>query len=92
MSRATELLSRHALLWIIAVGALLRFSTIGIQDFWLDEIVTVQEIGQAPIDILKQVKSADSNPALTRSSRAAGSGSSAAASGACARCRRCSAR
>ena len=64
MSRATELLSRHALLWIIAVGALLRFSTIGIQDFWLDEIVTVQEIGQKPIDILKQVNAADSNPAL----------------------------
>jgi mannosyltransferase len=64
MSRATELLSRHALLWIIAVGALLRFSTIGIQDFWIDEIVTVQEIGQKPIDILKQVNAADSNPAL----------------------------
>ena len=64
MSRATELLSRHALLWIIAVGALLRFSTIGIQDFWLDEIVTVQEIGQGPIDILRQVNAADSNPAV----------------------------
>jgi mannosyltransferase len=64
MSRATELLSRHALLWIIAVGALLRFSTIGIQDFWLDEIVTVQEIGLPPIDILKQVNAADSNPVL----------------------------
>jgi mannosyltransferase len=64
MSRAIELLSRHALLWIIAVGALLRFSTIGIQDFWFDEIVNVQEIGQGPVDILRQVNSVDSNPAL----------------------------
>jgi uncharacterized membrane protein len=64
MSSATELLSRHALLWIIAVGALLRFSTLGVQDFWLDEIVTVQEVGQKPVDILKQVNAADSNPVL----------------------------
>ena len=64
MSRATELLSRHALLWIIAVGAVLRFSTIGIQDFWLDEVITVQEIQQGPADILRQVNAADSNPML----------------------------
>src|SRR5688500_5449774 len=64
MSRATELFSRHALLWIIAVGAVLRFSTIGIQDFWLDEVITVQEIQQGPADILRQVNAADSNPML----------------------------
>ena len=64
MSRATELFSRHALLWILAVGAVLRLSTIGIQDYWLDEIVTVSEIGQRPLDILEQVNAVDSNPVL----------------------------
>src|SRR5688572_21542706 len=62
MSRATELLSRHALLWIIALGAALRFSTLGVQDFWFDEIVTVREISLAPFDLLKQIHAAEYNP------------------------------
>ena len=56
--------SQHALLLIVGLGALLRFATLGVQGFWLDEQVTVSLIQQGPIDLLKSVQAGESNPAL----------------------------
>src|SRR5215211_1191285 len=64
MQRATGLFSRHALALLILLGGLVRFATLGAQDFWLDELVTVQVIGQGPIDLLKSVAAGESNPGL----------------------------
>lgn len=55
--------SRHALLLIVALGAAVRFGTLGTQDLWLDEIVTVEVIRQGPIDLLRAVQAGESNPA-----------------------------
>lgn len=40
-SRLAALLDRHALAAVIAAGALLRFATLSVQSFWLDEQVTL---------------------------------------------------
>ena len=54
--------SQHALLLIVGLGALLRFATLGVQGFWLDEQVTVSLIQQGPIDLLKSVQAGESKP------------------------------
>jgi 4-amino-4-deoxy-L-arabinose transferase-like glycosyltransferase len=53
-----------ALAWIVLGGALLRFATLGTQDFWLDEVVTLDVIQRGPLDLLKGVQEGESNPAL----------------------------
>ena len=45
LPRALELVSRHALFWIVVVGATVRFATLGAQGFWLDEAITLRQIG-----------------------------------------------
>ena len=64
LSTAGEFVTRHALLLIVLLGAALRFGTLGTQDFWLDEEVTLTLIGQSPLDLLKSVQLGESNPAL----------------------------
>jgi mannosyltransferase len=59
-----EFVARHALALIITLGAVLRFATLGVQDLWLDEDVTVNVISQGPFDLLKTVELTESNPAL----------------------------
>jgi hypothetical protein len=56
--------SAHALALIVALGAAIRFATIGSQGFWLDEHVTVGIVQQGPIDLLRAVVAGESNPSL----------------------------
>jgi uncharacterized membrane protein len=59
-----ELVTRHALLVIVVAGAVLRFATLGVQGFWLDEHVTLSVIQQGPLDLLRSVQLGESNPAV----------------------------
>jgi 4-amino-4-deoxy-L-arabinose transferase-like glycosyltransferase len=54
----------HALALIIGLGAVLRFATVGVQSFWLDEQVTVDLVQLGPLDLLKTIPMSESNPAL----------------------------
>jgi mannosyltransferase len=54
----------HGLALLTLLGAAIRFGTIGVQGFWLDEQVTVSLIQLGPIDLLRQVIASESNPAL----------------------------
>jgi mannosyltransferase len=57
--------SRHALLLIVALGAVLRFATLGTQSFWLDEHATLDVISSdGVIDLLRGVQAGESNPPL----------------------------
>ena len=64
LSAAGAFASRHALLLIVGLGGLLRFATLGVQGFWLDEEVTVNLIQQGPTDLLRSVEGGESNPAV----------------------------
>lgn len=64
MLGANGFFSRHALLLIIGLGAVLRFATLGAQDLWLDEVLTLKLIELGPIDLLRSVHAGESNPAL----------------------------
>lgn len=64
MPRARQFLERHALALIVALGALIRFATLGVQDLWFDEAVTRDLIRQGPGDLLASVQGGESNPAL----------------------------
>lgn len=56
--------SSHALALLIALGAVVRFATLGDQAFWLDEHVTVNLVQESPIDLLKTVIDTESNPSF----------------------------
>ena len=64
LEAGTAFVSRHALLLIIGLGGVLRFATLGVQGFWLDEQITVSLIQQGPIDLLQSVQETESNPAF----------------------------
>jgi len=64
VARVKAFATRHALLLLIALGAVIRFATIGSQGFWLDEQVTVTLIQQSPVDLLTSVNNGESNPSL----------------------------
>ncbi len=63
-ARAAKLVRGHPLLLIVCLGAVIRFATLGTQDFWLDEHATLIVIAQGPLDLLKAVQLGESNPAL----------------------------
>ncbi len=61
--------SRHALLLIVGLGAILRFATLDVQGFWLDEEATLNVIeghgsGEGLVDVLRSVQFSESNPPL----------------------------
>ena len=65
LQTAAGFASRHALLLIVALGAILRFATLGTQSFWLDEHATLDVISSSgAIDLLKGVQAGESNPPL----------------------------
>lgn len=63
-SRLAALLDRHALAAVIAAGALLRFATLSVQSFWLDEQVTLDLVQLPFLDLLERIPLSESNPDL----------------------------
>jgi mannosyltransferase len=61
-SGALENVSRHALLWIVVVGAIVRFATLGVQGFWLDEGITLGQIGLGLSDLLSALENSNNPP------------------------------
>lgn len=55
---------RLGLLVAVAIGALLRFSTLGVQNFWLDEAVTGGLVRLEPGDMLTTISALESTPPL----------------------------
>ena len=67
LESATGFASRHALLLIVGLGAVLRFATLDVQGFWLDEQATLDVIeghgeGSGLVDVLRSVQFGESNP------------------------------
>ena len=53
LAAAREFASRHALALIIALAALVRFATLGVPSYWLDEYLTVVRIRHGFVDMFK---------------------------------------
>src|SRR5688572_29011408 len=67
LDSARDFASRHALLLIVGLGALLRFATLDVQGFWLDEQATLDVIeghgnGDGFVEVLRSVQFGESNP------------------------------
>jgi mannosyltransferase len=56
--------ARHALLLIVALAALLRFATLGIPAFWLDESLTATETRDGFLTMLSAVRDVEVHPPL----------------------------
>ena len=63
LSDVLELAWRNALLWIVVVGATVRFATLGGQGFWIDEAATLYLI-RLPLDTLLTGIENGNNPPL----------------------------
>jgi 4-amino-4-deoxy-L-arabinose transferase-like glycosyltransferase len=59
-----DLASRHALLLIVAAGAIIRFATLGSQGFWIDEHLEINTLRQPASELLPTVMSSETNPPL----------------------------
>ena len=59
-----EFVSRHALLLIVAVGATIRFATLGSQGFWMDEHIQINTLQQPPSELLPTIMSSETTPPL----------------------------
>jgi hypothetical protein len=64
LSGARELASRHALLMIVALAAVVRFSTLGVPAYWQDEWVTITETDGGFGDIIDAVRDVEGGPPL----------------------------
>jgi hypothetical protein len=64
LSAARELVSRHALLLIVALAAVVRFSTLGVPAYWQDEWVTVTATDGGFGDIIDSVRDVEGGPPL----------------------------
>jgi mannosyltransferase len=64
LSAARELASRHALLLIVALAAVVRFATLGTQSFWLDEYLTVIHTQTSFGETLNALPTGEVNPPL----------------------------
>ena len=51
-----------ALIGLVAVAALLRFSTLGLQSFWYDEALTVRLVGMSLGEMLTRIPLDEANP------------------------------
>ncbi|MGH2993024.1 MAG: glycosyltransferase family 39 protein, partial [Solirubrobacterales bacterium] len=61
---AARLLSRHALLLVVGVGALVRFATLASQDYWLDEYQAIGIIQLDPGEIIDRTTGNNTSPPL----------------------------
>lgn len=57
-------MTRYALIAIVAAGGLVRFATLGSQDYWFDELFTLEVLGLDPGQILARISLTESNPPL----------------------------
>ena len=64
LAGAREFASRHALLLIVAVGATIRFATLGSQGFWIDEYVQTLTLRHPPSELLPTVMNSETQPVL----------------------------
>jgi mannosyltransferase len=64
LSVAREFASAHALALIVALAAVLRFATLGVPAYWLDEWVTVTETHGSFAAVLDSVHHAEGGPPL----------------------------
>jgi mannosyltransferase len=64
LSAAREFASRHALLLIVALAAVVRFATIGVPAYWLDETVTLTDTAGSFGDIIDAVRHVEGGPPL----------------------------
>ena len=49
---------------LTALGAILRFATLGHQSFWIDEIITVELVSKPLVEMLRAIPGAESTPPL----------------------------
>ena len=61
---AARFLSRHALLLVVGIGALVRFATLASQDYWFDEYLSVGIIQLGPGEIIDRTIGNDTSPPL----------------------------
>jgi len=61
---ARELVSRHALLLIVALGAVARFATLDIPTYWFDESLTVNQARTSIEGTWDAIRDAEVNPPL----------------------------
>jgi mannosyltransferase len=59
-----EFVSSHALALIVALAALLRFATLGVPSYWLDEYVSLSETHGSLSSVLNSVNHAEGGPPL----------------------------
>ncbi len=64
VSAVLDFASSHALVLIVLVAAVLRFATIGIPSYWLDEYVSVSETQGSLSTVLDSVNGAEGGPPL----------------------------
>jgi hypothetical protein len=64
LSAAREFASTHALALIVALAAVVRFATLGVPAYWLDEYVTVSETNGGFADIIDAVRDTEGGPPL----------------------------
>ncbi len=64
LSAVRELVSRHALLILVALAAVVRFATLGVPSYWFDESLTVNETRQGLFDMFRAIRGVEVNPPL----------------------------
>jgi mannosyltransferase len=62
LAAARELVSRHALLLIVALAAIVRFATIDIPTYWFDESLTVIETRKTVAGMWDAIREVEVNP------------------------------
>jgi mannosyltransferase len=64
LSAAREFVSRHSLLMIVALGAVVRFATLGLPAYWLDEAITVHETHDGFAGVIHGLRTVEGGPPL----------------------------
>jgi hypothetical protein len=62
LAAARELVSRHALLLIVALAAIVRFATVDIPTYWFDESLTVIETRKTVAGMWDAIREVEVNP------------------------------
>ena len=63
-SAVREFASAHALALIVVLAAVVRFATLGVPSYWLDEYVTVSETHGSLSTVIDSVNHAEGGPPL----------------------------
>src|SRR5687767_10491897 len=64
LAGVAELVSRHAVLLIVLGGAVIRFTTLDSQGFWIDEHVQIRTVSQPGSELLPTILDAETQPPL----------------------------